>query len=67
MTQATPLLRAMFAIVWKDLAAEWRSRELVSSMLVFALLDIFNRLGGCNPTLCLDVVYGSLHTLSVVL
>ena len=41
MTQATPLLRAMFAIVWKDLAAEWRSRELVSSMLVFALLDIF--------------------------
>ena len=41
MTQATPLLRAMFAIVWKDLAAEWRSRELISSMLVFALLDIF--------------------------
>ena len=28
-------------MVWKDLAAEWRSRELVSSMGVFALLVIF--------------------------
>ena len=34
-------LRAMFAIIWKDLAAELRSRELVSAMLVFALLVIF--------------------------
>jgi heme exporter protein B len=34
-------LRAMLAVVWKDLAAEWRSRELISSMLVFALLVIF--------------------------
>lgn len=33
-------LRAMFAIVWKDLAAELRSRELLSAMLVFALLVI---------------------------
>jgi heme exporter protein B len=33
--------RAMLAIVWKDLAAEWRSRELISAMLVFALLVIF--------------------------
>jgi heme exporter protein B len=33
--------RAMWAIVWKDLAAELRSRELVSAMLVFALLVIF--------------------------
>ena len=38
---ATPFMRAMFAVVWKDLAAEWRSRELVSAMLVFALLVIF--------------------------
>jgi heme exporter protein B len=37
----TPFLRAMFAVVWKDLAAEWRSRELLSAMLVFALLVIF--------------------------
>jgi heme exporter protein B len=28
-------------VVWKDLAAEWRSRELISSMGVFALLVIF--------------------------
>jgi heme exporter protein B len=34
-------MRAMGAVVWKDLAAEWRSRELLSSMLVFALLVIF--------------------------
>jgi heme exporter protein B len=33
-------LRAMGAIIWKDLAAELRSRELLSSMLVFALLVI---------------------------
>jgi heme exporter protein B len=34
------LLRAIQAIVWKDLAAELRSRELLSAMLVFALLVI---------------------------
>ena len=33
-------LRAMSAIVWKDLAAEMRSRELLSAMLVFSLLVI---------------------------
>jgi heme exporter protein B len=33
-------LRALWAIVWKDLAAELRSRELLSAMLVFALLVI---------------------------
>ncbi len=33
-------LRSMAAIVWKDLAAELRSRELLSAMLVFALLVI---------------------------
>jgi len=32
--------RALSAVVWKDLAAELRSRELLSSMLVFALLVI---------------------------
>ncbi|MBI4928709.1 MAG: heme exporter protein CcmB [Anaerolineae bacterium] len=32
--------RAMGAVVWKDLAAELRSRELLSAMLVFALLVI---------------------------
>jgi len=33
-------LRAMWAVVWKDIAAELRSRELLSAMLVFALLVI---------------------------
>jgi heme exporter protein B len=34
-------LRAMLAVLWKDLAAEVRSRELLSAMLVFSLLVIF--------------------------
>ncbi len=33
-------LRSMSAIVWKDLVAELRSRELLSAMLVFSLLVI---------------------------
>lgn len=33
-------LRSLTAIIWKDLAAELRSRELLSSMLVFGLLVI---------------------------
>ncbi|MFZ5911501.1 MAG: heme exporter protein CcmB [Chloroflexota bacterium] len=33
-------LRAVAAVAWKDLAAELRSRELVSAMLVFSLLVI---------------------------
>jgi heme exporter protein B len=41
MNQVTPFLRALWAVVWKDLAAEWRSREMISAMLVFALLVIF--------------------------
>lgn len=41
MKRVTPFLRAMGAVVWKDLAAEWRSRELLTAMLVFALLVIF--------------------------
>jgi heme exporter protein B len=32
--------RAVAAIVWKDLAAEFRSRELIGAMLVFALLVV---------------------------
>ena len=41
--QPNPLaafLRSVGAIVWKDLSAELRSRELLSAMLVFALLVI---------------------------
>ncbi|MCC7360052.1 MAG: heme exporter protein CcmB [Anaerolineales bacterium] len=33
-------LRTMGAIVWKDLATEFRSKELLSAMVVFALLMI---------------------------
>lgn len=34
-------IRATLAVIWKDLAAELRSRELFSSMLIFALLVVF--------------------------
>lgn len=33
-------INAMQVMVWKDLKAEWRSRELVTAMLVFSLLVI---------------------------
>lgn len=33
-------LRSIAAVLWKDLAAEIRSREMISAMLVFALLVI---------------------------
>src|SRR5690242_16391096 len=33
-------IKAVAAIVWKDLRAEFRSRELFSAMLVFSLLII---------------------------
>lgn len=37
----TSFFHAMTAIIWKDLTAEWRSREQLSAMLVFSLLVIF--------------------------
>ncbi|NMB87954.1 MAG: ABC transporter permease [Chloroflexi bacterium] len=37
----TPFLQALWAVTRKDLTAEWRSREMLSAMLVFALLVIF--------------------------
>ena len=33
-------LSAIQAVIWKDLTAEWRTRENLSAMLVFALLVI---------------------------
>ena len=39
-SSAAGFMRAVFAIVQKDLAAEFRSRELFSAMLVFSLLVI---------------------------
>ncbi len=60
MNVATPFLRAMGAVVWKDLAAEWRSREMVSAMLVFALIVIFifNFALQLNPQLRADLTAG---------
>jgi heme exporter protein B len=37
-TSARNYLRIVGAIVWKDLSAEWRSKELLGAMFVFALL-----------------------------
>ncbi len=36
----TPFFRVVFAIVRKDLRAELRSRELISAMVLFALLSV---------------------------
>jgi len=40
MKENTSFGRAVLAILWKDLAAELRGKELLSAMLVFALLVI---------------------------
>ena len=54
--------RSLTAIVWKDLAAELRSRELISAMLVFALLVIliFNFSLDLNPRIRQEVTAGVL-------
>ncbi len=36
----SPFMRSVWAIIWKDIEAELRSRELLSAMLVFSLLVI---------------------------
>jgi len=41
MQPKTSFFKAMFAVVWKDLIAELRGKELLSAMLVFSLLVIF--------------------------
>ena len=55
-------LRSLFTIVWKDLLAEWRSREALSAMLVFSLLVIFI----FNFALELDAVARSSVTSGVL-
>lgn len=54
--------RSLSAIVWKDLAAELRSRELISAMLVFALLVIiiFNFSLQLDPLIRREVTAGVL-------
>ena len=63
-TNRTPstYLKAISAIVWKDLAAELRSRELLSAMLVFALLVvlIFNFAIELQPSLRSTITPGVL-------
>jgi heme exporter protein B len=53
---------AMIAVLWKDLAAERRSREMLSAMLVFALLVIliFNFALELNAAAQADVTAGVL-------
>jgi len=41
MEHKTSFFKAIRAVIWKDLIAELRSKELVSGMLVFSLLVIF--------------------------
>ncbi len=57
-------LRAIWAVVWKDIAAELRSRELVSAMLVFSLLVIliFNFALDLDPGTRASVTSGVLWT-----
>ena len=61
-TAKPSFLRAIFAVVQKDLMAEYRSRELVSSMMVFAVLVIFifNYALNLEPTLRTKVTSGVL-------
>lgn len=58
----TPFFKATWAIVWKDLSAELRSREVISAMLVFALLVIliFNFALDLNPAIQREVSAGIL-------
>jgi heme exporter protein B len=60
-------LRAVGAIVWKDLAAELRSKELLSSMVVFALLVIliFNFALELNRVARTDVAAGVLWVTTI--
>jgi heme exporter protein B len=55
-------IKSVMAIVWKDLAAEVRSRELVSAMLVFSLLVIliFNFALDLQPGARAEVTAGVL-------
>ncbi len=56
------LIRATFAIVRKDLAAEWRSRELFTGMFIFSLLVIliFNFALELDPRTRTNVTAGVL-------
>jgi heme exporter protein B len=58
----TSFFKSVWAIVWKDLAAELRSRELMTAMLMFAVLVIliFNFALDLNPNIQKEVTPGIL-------
>ena len=58
----TSFWKAMWAVAWKDLAAERRSREILSAMLTFSLLVviIFNFSLDLNPKIQQEVTGGLL-------
>ena len=60
--RSSPYLKVVVSIVWKDLVAELRSRELVAAMLVFALLIIliFNFTIELQPDLRMTITPGVL-------
>src|SRR3990172_1557363 len=64
---AGSFLRALLAVVWKDLAAELRSRELISAMLVFSLLVIliFNFALELDPKTRAAVTSGVLYSTNL--
>jgi heme exporter protein B len=59
--------RAVGALLWKDLAAELRSKELLSAMVVFALLLIliFNFALELDPSGLADVAAGVLWVATI--
>ena len=63
----TPLAKAIMTIVRKDLRAELRSRELVTTMLLFALLSIlvFSFALELNKTIRVEVISGVLWVTMV--
>ncbi|NWF63635.1 MAG: heme exporter protein CcmB [Chloroflexi bacterium] len=64
MTSSPSFFKAVFAIARKDLATEFRSRELISAMLVFSMLVIliFNFALELNPDARRTVTAGVLWT-----
>ena len=57
-----PFIRQMWAILRKDLQAEWRTRQILTSMFVFAVLVVvvFNFAIGADPALIRQVAPGVL-------
>ena len=56
------IIRAILTIAWKDILSEFRSRETISSMLIFCLIVvvIFNFMFEPGSTLVLQMVPGIL-------